>query len=297
MKTKATGICNASFGELLQGVLPGEKKFLVNLPINLYSRVTVELFPPKYTLKKEIQFNESYQKYSKSYKLLKLILSDLGSHDDFLISVESQIPIGKGLSSSTADMVAAARAIASLKMITFRGDYLGEIISEIEPNDGLHYPGVSAYHHTTGQLIESVAWIPSWKILGIDLGGTFDTVSFNDQRMLIDQQEMHRYSMILSKMLNALKEKNATIVANLATVSAEMWQARNPKSKLTQILSLGEKTRALGLVNTHSGTYVGLIFEASRMDMKQIEGIISNALPTVLLRWFKTISIDHEWVK
>ena len=289
MEQVGVGFCEASFGELLQGALPGQRKFLVNLRIRRGSQVSVKLTSPIYSAEKEAQIAVSYQAYPKSYKLLRNVLSDLGSHNDCLIKVESDVPVGKGLSSSTADMVAAIRGLAQAASVAFREDYIGRVITEIEPNDGLQYQGTSAYHHTTGQLIERLDWVPPFRILGVDFGGIVDTVTFNQQMIEFTAAQMERYEGLLQDMLDALRSRDSCAVAAIASESSRMWQAFRPRAEMEKMFELQAATGGLGVVNAHSGTYLGLLYDPIRTDWEDIRERVTAAFPSKGNDWFDTL--------
>lgn len=289
MERTGIGFCAASFGELLQGVLPGQRKFLVNLRIRRGSQVRVRLTSPLYSAEKEAQIASSYHSYPKSYKLLRNTLSDLGSHDDCLIEIESDVPVGKGLSSSTADMVAAIRGLAHAASVAFREDYIGRVITEIEPNDGLQYQGTSAYHHTTGQLIERLDWVPPFRILGVDFGGIVDTVTFNQQKIEFSAAQMDRYHGLLRDMLDALRSRDSCAVAAISSESTRLWQAFRPRAEMGEMFELQAATGGLGVVNTHSGTYLGLLYDPAREDWEDIRERVCAAFPGKEYDWFDTL--------
>lgn len=294
MEKAGVGFCAASFGELLQGVLPGQRKFLVNLRISRGSQVRVKLTSPLYSAEKEAQIAESYQSYPKSYKLLRNVLSDLGSHNDCLIEIDSDVPVGKGLSSSTADMVAAIRGLAQAASVAFREDYIGRVITEIEPNDGLQYHGTSAYHHTTGQLIDRVDWVPPFRILGVDFGGIVDTVAFNQQKISFNAEQMARYHELLHAMLAALREHDSRTVASIASESTRLWQVYRPRAEMDRMFELQAATDGLGVVNTHSGTYLGLLYDPGRSDWDEIYQRVAASFPGKGLDWFDTLGPESS---
>src|SRR5690242_14663193 len=101
-----SGLANASFGEILQGVLPeSERHFLVTLPVDLYSRATVYL-------EREPHFSIHPTHKIKSLTFARRYCEELGYKGGATIHLESDMEEGKGLSSSTADIVAVARAMA-----------------------------------------------------------------------------------------------------------------------------------------------------------------------------------------
>lgn len=288
------GFCAASFGELLQGVLPGKQKFLVNLRISRGSTVKVSLASPLYSVQKEAQIAASYQRYPKSYKLLRNVLSDLGSHNDCLIEIDSDIPVGKGLSSSTADMVAAIRGLAKAASVVFREDYIGRIITEIEPNDGLQYQGTAAYHHATGKLIECLDWVPHFRILGVDFGGIVDTVTFNQRKFEFSTQQMMSYQTLLENMLDALRSHDSAAVAAFASESTRLWQAFRPRDEMEKVFELQVATGGLGVVNAHSGTYLGILYDPSREDWDEIRERVMTEFPDKKSDWFNTMYFENN---
>jgi L-threonine kinase len=283
-----TGECYGSFGEILQGVLPGNKKFLINLKVKNKSRVEINFTSCKYSLEKEKNYIESYGKYSKSYKVLRNILTDIGYHYDIFINVDSNIPVGKGLSSSTADMVASIKALEQALSITLKKTYISKMISEIEPNDGLHYEGTCFYHHTTGELVNRFDFIPQVHILGIDFGGEFDTVKFNATSIDWSDHEMEEYAQILEDSEKAYAEEDVRKILDIATKSAMMWQKCICRPELNHLLKLKETTGALGVVNTHSGTYLGLVYEPGSVDITGIHALLQKEFPSYNIQWFQT---------
>jgi uncharacterized protein involved in propanediol utilization len=290
------GACNGSFGELLQGVLPGNQKFLVNLKIKRRSHVTVNLSSCQYFAEKESRYADSYKCFSKSYKLLRNLLSDLECHDDYFIDVDSDIPIGKGLSSSTADMIATMRGLEKAMSISLKNEYVSKMLTEIEPNDGLHHPGTSAYHHTTGRLIGSFDYIPPLHILGLDLGGVVDTVAFNAVPRVWQECEMEHYESMLTRMTAALNSKDVNTICSLATESTILWQNVSPKAELEKVLNLASATGALGVLNTHSGSYLGLLYDRSKTPELRAE-LGRKALSVGGFKsvdWFETITVGSD---
>src|SRR6476660_171848 len=99
------GSCNGTFGELVQGTI-GESPFLITLPIpGLRSEA---IFIPDPTAS-EIKAVDSKVKAMKAGKSL---FQQFGLKGGGLLDIRSNIPIGKGMASSSADIVAALKAIA-----------------------------------------------------------------------------------------------------------------------------------------------------------------------------------------
>ena len=287
------GSCFASFGELVQGVLPGGRKFLVNLKIKNRSRVRVRITDCVYSQEKEALFSDSYRRFSKSYKVLRNIMVDIGDHRDLLLDVESNIPVGKGLSSSTADMVASIMALQSALSITLKRESIGRMITEIDPNDGLHYDHACAYHHTTGQLIYQFAFVPPLNIVGVDLGGSLDTVDFNSRPPTWDDADMAAYAELLKRVRLAFEAHDVPGLCALATQSTVRWQKHLPRPELDRALALAGETGALGVINTHSGTFLGLAYGAERKDIPTLLAAAERRFPECSVQLFQTTSCQE----
>lgn len=283
-----TGECNGSFGEMLQGVLPGGKKFLINLKIQNRSRVRMALTSCEYSPEKERLFIQSYNSYSKSYKIIRNIMADIGAHDDVYIEVDSNIPVGKGLSSSTADMIASVRALEQALSITLKKEYIGKMLTEVEPNDGLHFPGTAAYHHTLGELIQQFDYIPPLHIIGIDTGGELDTVAFNARCFEWTETEFANYAQLLDSARDAYLSQNLEAVCKIGTQSARLWQKCVLKPELDAILAFATANGALGIANAHSGTFVGLLYPVDQPGLQGIMDKVRKAFPDKDIHHFKT---------
>lgn len=284
------GVCSGSFGEILQGVLPDNRKFLVNLKIKNASHVSIHLQSSSYSNEKEAIFAESYRKYSKSHKVLRNILVDIGRHDDCLLHVDSNVPVGKGCSSSTADMVASIQALAEALSLALKSEYISRMLTEIEPNDGLHYPGTSAYCHTSGELIASIDYVPPLRILGIDFGGVIDTVEFNRTAFDWTNAEKEYYAYLLESAKDALNRADVAGLCEIATESTQLWQKFNPKQRIDEVMKFMRDTGGLGVVNTHSGSYLGILYQEERADLAEISKRAASAIPDCDIQLFETTS-------
>lgn len=284
------GSCPGSFGEILQGVLEGNRKFLINLKIKNSSHVRLTLSPSLYSSEKEAEFANSYRAFAKSYKVIRNILGDVGRHEDYLLDVRSDIPIGKGCASSTADMVASIQALSSALSLALKPDYISRMITEIEPNDGIHFPGTAIYHHTSGELIGQYDYIPAWKILAVDFGGTVDTVKFNLQPIVLPPERTSWYETLLQDAKACLHAKDSTGLASIATRSAELWQAVNPKPGFDAATRFAREQGGIGLLNTHSGTYLGILYEDGVLSSDRLLQSAQSAFPGCGVRWFETVT-------
>src|SRR5438270_176025 len=90
--------------------------------------------------------------YHKKIKILRLY--------DGILNIMSELPEGKGLSSSSADLVAAARAVFRYFGQECPNVLLEKFLMDIEPSDGVMYEGVVSYYHREARLKENLGHLP-----------------------------------------------------------------------------------------------------------------------------------------
>jgi len=210
-----TGMAFGTFGELLQGRLSEEHgDFLVTLPISRYSYA---IFVADPTCQDVTVFPPEKQK-SKMLACLLLEHSAL-PHGGRLI-LQSELPVGKGLASSSADLAATARAISSCFHLSIPSSLLATLMCCVEPSDGVMYPGVVSFYHRQGRLREFLGMLPPLTIVGIDEGGEVDTLQFNTVPKAFTHTEELEYQHLLEVLSDALRQQNVRLIGQIATRSA-----------------------------------------------------------------------------
>lgn len=256
------GIAHGTFGELLQGVLPNNEHFLVTLPINKvsksiiipdYSTDRLEIFPPH--KKKSLTFAK---------EVLRQINLKLGGK----IIIKSELTEGKGLSSSSADLVATARALENALNKKFSNDLLFNILRKIEPTDGVMFHGCVSFYHRKVELREYLGCITPITIISIDEGGVVDTIQYNKKNNTFTEQDANEYLDLLDRISVAIKTHDLNTIGEITTRSAIMNQQHNPKHHLSQVLDICNKIGALGVIVTHSGTCIGIILQTDDINLE-----------------------------
>ncbi len=263
-RLEGIGYAHGTFGEILQGALPGdENHFLVTLPIHRFSEARFTCGP------EDTDLLVIPERKHKALSLARLLLRRLELPEAGLLEIQSDLPEGKGMASSSADLVATARAIfASTGRLT-EEETLLSLLRELEPTDGVMYPEFVSFFHRQVKLHRRLG-VPRRRmhILAIDEGGIIDTVEYNKNQVAYSDQECETYESLLDRTRSAFAHSDLEALGAISTRSAEMNQKRNPKRHLERLRSLGEDYDALGLVVTHSGPCAGLLFEDSRAAEK-----------------------------
>ena len=241
-----------SCGELVQGWADGQP-FLGTCPIDKYTTVEVSS-----------GFSGQYGLEEKSQLALSLVLSRLGKKEfPYGIKLTSELPRGKGMASSSADIAAVVVAVMEAFGQPWNAQLIMEIATAIEPTDGVFCPGIVLMNHITGRVLASYHGLPAIRAAVFDLGGTVNTCDFHAQEN-IDLSKIDRQ--VMGEMLTAFREamagQDGTALARAATKSAFLNQANLYKQELTALWQAGKEAGALGVNAAHSGTVLGLWWPA-----------------------------------
>ncbi|RWI34114.1 MAG: hypothetical protein EOR30_29975 [Mesorhizobium sp.] len=260
-------LCCGTFGELLQGQLPvsphsHDSHFLITMPIALFARAkfmpipgtrSVTVYPPHKI---------------KAQRLAENLVIALGvSGGDLLL--QSELPEGKGLASSSADLVATARSIASSFKRRVPTSLMEKLMAEIEPSDGVMYPGVVAYHQRSCSLLSFLGQMPPLAVVGIDEGGTVETIHYDQRRGEVKASQRAQYCELLDRARIAIPRGDTVTMGRIATASALLHQERAPKKHLNSMLKASDGTGALGVIVAHSGTMIGIMLDRRAPEFSQ----------------------------
>ncbi len=268
------GMAYGKFGELLQGALPGIKNnFLVSLPITKIS------FAHFTYCNGETNHSVSPTHKKKALAFMSKILDyfEIANNNCQLI-IESELPEGKGLGSSTADLVATARAIESATQKRLPLEILLQFLSEIEPSDGIMFDDIICFYHRQVKLHSQLGHLSNLAILGLDEGGMIDTIEFNKKLLPYTDAEKEHYAKLLTTLTSAVKGCNLATIGKISTESALLHQKFNPKKHLDDFIKLVNLSNAVGVIVAHSGTYIGILMDKTQHDYLAQLTLIENSL-------------------
>jgi L-threonine kinase len=248
----------ASFGEIVQGRTSDNEDFLVTLPIDLWSSCELTCTPIRGPLVIECDL-------PKSRATVEQVLEQLGLVSGYHIGIRfaRNIPVGKGLSSSTADMLAALRALQEVFGFLLTDRFVSRLFSEIEPHDALHYNNSVVYNHRKGRLIRDLQYIPSFAVICVDNGGVVDTIAYNRAKVFATAH-MQAFDALLTDLIAAFELADDKAIANCATRSARLHVEMTGDKFLARCLEAACLDGAVGVQATHSGTCAGFLFSGDR---------------------------------
>ncbi len=258
-----------SCGEFIQGSLGGTP-FLLTCPVNRYSHALADVQHPFR--------NNHFPLQAKARKARELTLALLGMEEENTpIYVRSDIPQGKGMASSSADIGAVAMATALLKGRELTLTELEKISLAIEPSDATFYPGVVLFDYLKGNLSKQMGVCPPMKIVIFDEGGSVDTVAFNNRVELPDlireKEGLIEEALYLFEL--GINSKDVDLIGRASTISSFANQRILPKPDLYGVHEIGQYYGSSGTIIAHSGTIMGLIFP---VDEKNVDKVVREVL-------------------
>ena len=287
---KGIGYAHGTFGELLQGTLHGaNNQFLVTLPISRFSKAT--FLPDPHS--NELVIEPAHK--IKSLDLLKRLIAHFNVDIGGRLIIESELPEGKGMASSSADMVATVRALENSFRRLISIDMLLSMLRAIEPTDGVMFPDFVSFFHRRVDLCRRFGFPSSRiKILAVDEGGQVDTVAFNQRSHEFDDDERNEYASLLEKVETAIAQNDLTTMGKIATRSAILHQDRHPKRHLEKLLQISRDTGALGVAVAHSGSCAGLLYpEGNPAPIEKARRMLRRVTDNI----FTVSSLNSDYLK
>lgn len=264
-----TATVHGTFGELLQGYRrhadSGYQHFLFTLPVAEYCATsTVSLTPG--------QCRPSVQPAGRTRALTAAanVARALGlSSAEVNLEIDSNIPVGKGCASSTADVMASVAALldaANSRTPAAVVHALGSLVAkEIEWGDYVFSDSITLCLQRTHTLVHAYATDLRWFIVGVDEGGVVDTAAFH-RRQRESKRHAQYFDLLAAQLDTALRVSDFTTAAHIATESALINQRELPKRNMALMQQVAASAGALGIAIAHTGTVIGLIFSGHQSD-------------------------------
>ncbi len=285
---KVPGSC----GELIQGIT-GDINFLVTCPVDCYSVVSM-----KKNNTKEITINKPGK--IKLLSAIKETLSffDLDQKSGYEVLLKSDLPIGKGMASSTADMTGAIIATGILNNKFLTEKEISKILLKIEPSDGIFYSGIVAFDHIKGSFYEKVGEAFPANFLVFDYGGEVDTIKFNSDPDL--EKKNIEKKPIIEKAYSLIKEsfidKDIKKLGKAVTLSSLENQNILFKENLEEIIKISLSKGAYGINVAHSGTLIGILND-EKTNLENLAEYILKEYPNLTcLGNFKMVNGGYDYV-
>lgn len=251
---RATVQSPGSCGELVQGTLDGSN-FLVTCPVTVYSRVSVSLAGAGDRNGQRV-LEKTREAVVRTLRYLNV------SQPQISIEVDTELPMGKGMASSSADISAACLATALACGRQLSEDAICDIALSIEPTDGIFLPGVTMIDHVSGTIRRPLGLPPAIRIAVFDVGGEVDTVAFNRRTDLVElnRAKQAKVEEALRLVEVGIQNGDCRMIGAGATLSSLANQSILFKPALEAIIAISRHYQSVGVNVAHSGTVMGVLF-------------------------------------
>jgi uncharacterized protein involved in propanediol utilization len=254
-----SGVCHGTLGELVQGPVLHEGELqigLISLPLQKYSWMH---FVGDGAGDHAAELPEK----SKCRRAIALYLDHYGLawpqghwlHD-------SELLLGKGMASSTADIVASIRCLDRLFARASPPLLIADILRQVERSDSVFLDCYALYLSARQTVLCRFVHDPQFHVCYIDEGDSVDTEAMSARLLAHYRARLDDYACNLQQAVTAFERSDRAAIARCATRSAELAQAVLPKRYLAAMLAQRERFGAAGIVVAHTGSLVGYLFLA-----------------------------------
>ena len=253
---KSRGICPASCGEFVQGIIK-DKEYLSSYAIDRYSIVTLEERiedVKKGPLKSRKAIEEVFKYFNLPKKELKHISID----------INSEIPISKGMASSTADIGATIKATLNLIGKNLDEYEISRLATKIEPTDSIYIKENTIFNPLDANVIKKLGVLDTGKVLILEPNETLSTKYIRKKENYNKLKKQNKYIIEYAfKLLEeGIKKKDLNLIGQACTISSIANENIHKKKYLNEIMDISKEYGAYGVNIAHSGTVVGILLES-----------------------------------
>ena len=285
--SSAPGSC----GELWQGKLDGCPAH-ITCPIDIFSEASISMTPnmaggdgSKNIIR--LRRNRSFTDTAKTGRALTAFLSGHDIEVNIDVNITSPLIPGKGMASSTADIIAALSGIATLLNKKTTAAQMAGIALKVDPTDGIFLPGISVFDHHRGRIIRTLGPPPELGIIILDFGGVVDSGTYASANILHSKEDTRRLYYAYEMISAGIAGGDCRSVGEGATISAIVNQKYLPKPALESVTAYAKQLGAYGVNVAHSGAVVGVLVELSYLS--DIASKIKNRFPAAGLNLARLI--------
>lgn len=252
-------------GEIVQGSFRVDgriRRGLVTLPCPLY-RSQATFIPESGG---EVRVLPAWRE--KARQAAELAILQIAPDTGGCLEMDSNIPLCRGLGSSTSDVLAAIWAVADSFGQALPSAIVARLAVEAEKaSDSLMFSQTAVlFAHREGELIEDFgADLPPLHVLGFGAGEPVDTLSYQPARYT--ERELDRFDQLRSMLRRAVATQDVALVGQVATTSTWINQKYLPIPRLEEICATAARAGAVGVQTAHSGDIGGILFDCYAPDL------------------------------
>ncbi|MFF9690039.1 hypothetical protein [Streptomyces sp. NPDC014623] len=250
-----SGVCHGTLGELYQGPLRAGTApdiALVSFPVDRHSWVhfTRGTGPSDLSSLGE-----------KSARAARLFLDHFElTLPTGLWSTHSDLRVGVGMASSTADIVATLRCLFRLFSVPYDEQVVLGILAAIERADSVFLDEFALHLSGRHRVVRRLGTAFGFHTAFVTEPGTVDTAAVTTSLLEHYRRRGEEYERCLADLLKGFGSGDPAAVARAATTSAALSQEVLPKVHFHELLSHRERFGADGIFVAHTGCLIGYLF-------------------------------------
>jgi uncharacterized protein involved in propanediol utilization len=270
----------AHHGELLQGVFEDDHgrlhRGLVTLPLDGLQS-TAQL-----TLAEAGPLRVQPRDRVKALRAAQLALEHLGYPGlGGLLSIRSDIPIGHGYGSSTADVVSSIRAVGAalgMKLLPSTTGCLA-VAAETAADAIAFETEAVLFAQREGLVLEHFGGsLPPFVLIGFKANAAAAVNTVELQPARYNAEEIQLFRVLRGMVARAVRYQDPRLLGRAATLSAQISQRHLPKPCFDLVRALASRHRACGIQVAHSGSLLGLLMDPQSLGLKTDIHAIATAL-------------------
>lgn len=195
------------------------------------------------------------------------------------IRLEGDIPLGKGLASSSADLAATLFAVNEWFHLGLLDTEIYQIMCQIEPSDGNLFEGLSLVDFQKGKLLDTWEWYldRSLHVAVVISQESVDSQAFYQRKNFSDQGDC-QVDPLFEAFKQGMAGENLASLAQVALESGNRNQARLFNPYWDSLKSLREIPGIVLINLAHSGSLVALIYQTRLIADSQVMALIRQTL-------------------
>jgi uncharacterized protein involved in propanediol utilization len=187
------------------------------------------------------------------------------------LRLDSDIPLGLGMGSSTGDVIATVRAVAASFGLVLPSGVVARLAVQAEDaSDPLMLEDRPLlFAQREGRVLEDLGdALPPVVVVGCLTGGgkPVDTLGMPGADAYDDVREFEELRALLRR---AIADADLALLGRVSTESARRNQRRLPKGELAELEAVSRRTGSAGVQVAHSGNVAGLLFDPAVDDLDQ----------------------------
>lgn len=262
---KAYGTCPASCGEFVQGMV-GEEEYLCSYAIDMYSTACIE--------EKIQDINIGHYKSRKAIeKVFERFNIPIKESKNLSLDIYSEIPVGKGMASSSADIGATIKATTLLLGKSLTNEEISKLAAQIEPTDSIFIEQNNIFNPLNGQVIKYLGNIQNGRVVILEPHKILSTMKIrsNPNYKNIKKQNSEIIKEAFSILEDGIRTNNLSLVGRACTLSSLANENIDKKPGIKEIIEISQNYGSYGVNIAHSGTVVGILIDRFMDDTKLIQ--------------------------